>query len=308
MKNKTKIIFFLAMGAILSSCTAIKTASTEVERDPVYSTKEDITLAIAKANVEAERMALDRGEANNQGKRSGSTESKYDYMPATSYAERFNRTGNSFFLNNRAQNEFAFRHHNSAFRQNQLRMNGGMMGFGGMFNPYFGAGVGCNPWNNPWNDPWTNFYMMQTNAYPFFTYNPYMYSYGLMNNRFDPWMAGNSFMNPYFHNPYYNYNPWGFQNNSFRNTFQTASRPNQRYTQARRNTTVGNSSRSSATNNSANSRNTRTTNSSRNENTSNNSFQTRTWESSGSGSTRGGYNSSSRATRGTSTTRGTGRR
>lgn len=304
MKNKTKIIFFLAVGTVLSSCTAIKTASNEVERDPIYNTKEDITLAIAKANVEAERIALDRGEASNQGKRSGSTESKYDYMPATSYAERFNRTGNSFFLNNRAHNEFAFRHHNSYFRQNQLMMNGGMMGYGGMFNPYFGARVGCNPWNNPINDPWTNYYMMQTNAYPFFTYNPYMYSYGLLNNRFDPWMMGNSFSNPYFYNPYYSYNHWGYQNNSFR----TASKPNKKYTQARRNSTVGTSSRASSTSTrSSNSNSYRTTNSSTT-NDNSKTYQSKTWESSGSGATRGGYNSGSRATRGTSTTRGTGRR
>lgn len=306
MINKTKILFFIAAGAFLSSCTAIKTASVDVERDPVYATKEDVKAMVTKANVEAERIALDQGESARQGKRSGNANSKYDYMPATSYAQRFNRTGNSFFLNGRAQENFRHNQYNSEYNQNLMGMGYSPMGYGGMFNPYNSMNVGCNPWSNPWNDPWTNYYMMQANAYPFFTYNPYMYSYGLLNNRYDPWMM-NSFYNPYFNNPYYFYTPYG--NNSFRNTYQTASRPNRNsYTNSRRTSTVGSNTSNAGSRTSSYGNNNNNNNSNNNSSGSNANSGGNTFSSGGSGTTRGGYNTNSRATRGTSTTRGTGRR
>lgn len=306
MINKTKILFILLGGIFASSCTAIKTASSEVNRDPVYQTKEEVKAAIVKSNVAIERRALDRGEASNQGKRSGSRSSKYDYMPATSYAERFNRTGNSFFLNDRGTGNFGNNGFNSWNNQPRLWMS-----YGGMFNPYMNMNMGCNPWSNPWNDPWFNFQMMQSGAYPFFTYNPYMFSYGLLNNGFDPWMMNSSFANPYFYNPYYFHNPWGYGNNNFRNTFRTASRPTRNtFTSARRTSTVGTSTSSNNTTrtNSYGSSTNSNTNSNKSQNSNNTYNSGSTFSTGGSGTTRGGYNPGSRAPRGSGGTSGSKRR
>jgi len=293
---------------VLSSCSSAKVASKEVIDDPVYATRSDIKAAIRKEAVAVERAALENGSSQTQGKKSGSDNGKYDYMPATSYAERFNRTGNSFFLDGRANNSFYGNRYNSRFNGGMMAMGAGGMMMGGMFNPNFGLSASCNPWNQMYSDPFMSYYNMRSNAYPFFTYNPYMYSYSLLNNAYDPWMMGNSFNNPYFYNPYYAYNPYGYGNGfcPYTRSYRTASAPSKKYVNQRRNSNIGNSSNSTASGSNSSRNNSGNANSSSYGNGSSRSQST--FESSGSGTSRGGYNSSSRSSRGTTGSKGSKRR
>lgn len=304
---KTKLsLLFISSILVLSSCTSVKMASKEVEKDPVYATKADIKKAIRKETVAIERAALETGNAQNQGKKSGNDNAKYDYMPATSYAQRFNRCGNSFFLNDRGNSNF----YGHEYNRGMMGMGTGGYAMGGMFNPSVGLSYGYNPWNQRFSDPFMSYYNMRSNSYPFFTYNPYMYSFSLLNNMYDPWMMSNSFYNPYFYNPYYAYNPYGFGNGycPYTRSYRTASTPNRNYVSQRRNSNIGtnsNNTQSSGRNSNSNNGN-GNTGSYGNGNSSNQGNSG--FESSGSGSSRGGYNSGSRSQRGSSGSTGSKRR
>lgn len=262
--------------------------------DPIYTTQSDIKMAALKEAAEIKRNQLDAGYATKQGKKSGVENSKYDYMPATSYGQRFNRMGNSFFLNDPYYTQNGFAGNSSSNSRVSVFVQVGS-GFSPMYNPYINN-YGYNPWRCGYNDPYRSYSMMQTSYYPFFTYNPYMYSYNYIYGYSSPWMMQNSFYDPYFYNPYYSYNPYAY-NNPYCNTYRTSSRsPSPTYVNQRRNSSVGGNSSTSGGNNSNTSYSRdRTTNTS-----SEKSSSTRTnTESSGS---RGGYNTNNRTDRGSTTT------
>lgn len=303
LKTKLSLLFISSL-LVLSSCSSVKVASKDVIDDPVYTTKQDVKAAIRKEVVAIERAALETGNAQNQGKKSGNNNAKYDYMPATSYAQRFNRCGNSFFLNDRGNSNF----YGPGYNQGMMGMGSGGFAMGGMFNPSFGISYGYNPWNQRFADPFMSYYNMRSNNYPFFTYNPYMYSFSLLNNMYDPWMMSNSFYNPYFYNPYYSYNPYGFGNGycPYTNSYRIASTPNRKYVSQRRNGNIGtntNNSQSNGRNSSSNGGNSNTGSYQNNSNNNNSGFESR-----GSGATRGGYNSGSRSQRGSTGSQGSKRR
>jgi len=303
---KTKLsLLFISSILVLSSCSTVKIASKEVIDDPVYATKSDIKKAIRQEAVAIERAALENGSAQKQGKKSGNTNAKYDYMPASSYAQRLNRTGNSFFLSNRASNSYYNNQMGFGPGGGMMSMGAGGMYMGGMYNPGGNRNCGCNYTNSRFGDPFNSYSNMQSSFYPFFTYNPYMFSYSLLNNSYDPWMMGG---NPYFYNPYYAYNPYGFGNGycPFANSYRTASTPNRKYVSQRRNSNIGtnsNNTQSGGRNSNSNNGNANTGSYSGSSSKANSGF-----ESSGSGSSRGGYNSGSRSQRGSSGSTGSKRR
>ena len=313
LKTKLSILFISAI-VILASCSSVKVASKEVIDDPIYTSKAEIKRAIRMEKVKANRMALENGAAAKQGKKSGNVNGKYDYMPATSYGQRFNRTGNSFFLSSRASNSYYNNQMGFGPGGGMMSMGAGGMYMGGMYNPGGNTNCGCNYANSRFGDPFSSYSNMQSSFYPFFTYNPYMYSYSLLNNSYDPWMMRSSFSNPYFYNPYYSYNPYNRFGNAngycpYTSSYRTASSPNKNYVSQRRNSNIGTSSSSNESGGRTSSGgNTNTTSYGSSNKGSGNKTSGTTFGNSGSGTSRGGYNSGSRAGRSTSGSKGSKRR
>jgi|GEM_PF-6163805 len=296
---KIKDILKVSMGfsilcVTLIACSSHKMAMNAAAEDPIYTTESDIKLEGLKEAAAIKRAQLDAGYATSQGKKSGIENGKYDYMPATSYGQRFNRMGNSFFLNDPyySSNNFYGRSSGSSVI---IQVSNG---YSPMYNPYMNN-YGYNPWRCGYNDPYMSYYRMQTSYYPFFTYNPYMFSYTYAYGYNDPWMMQNTFYDPYFYNPYYSYNPYGYGfGNPYCNTYRTSykSTAPSYVNQRRANSAGGNSSTAGSNNSNTSYSRDRTTTTTE---TGNNSGSNRGMESSGS---RGGYNSNNRADRSSTTT------
>jgi len=227
------LIFVCFASSLVVSCTTIKSISSDASQDPIYATAKDLKSEARLDEIARNRAQLSEGKSYEMGKQSANNNGRYDYMPATSYAERFNRTGNGFFLTGNCNtgcgnsNMNNFNHNN--FQGQRFSNPHFGMSFGNGFNPMFGNNINCNPWQSGYNDPWMQYQMMQNINSPFFTYNPYMFSFSLLNGYYDPWMMQYSSFNPYFYNPYfYNPNQFGNNNNPFFSTFNNVATTNPR--------------------------------------------------------------------------------
>ncbi len=265
------LMIFISATIILSSCTNSKFTTKSASNDPVYTTKADIKKEARLSEIAANRAALDNGSSAEQGKQSGNTGAKYDYMPATSYSQRFNRTGNSFYLSSANANQ-SYNSQNLYFHNS--------MNYSYRYNPYM-----QNNYYNPWN--YNSYYgvnncrNMYSNNYPFFTYNPYLYSFNLLNGYTNPWMMQYSYYDPYYYNPYYNYNP--YRNSNYYNQYNVASAPKRSPNKVYNSTSTASENRPART-------------TTYGENTG-----TTTFEKGSSGSTRGGYDTNNRAERSSGT-------